>query len=122
MKEKGRKILLWAPRVLGILFAAFISMFALDVFGVGYTLWETLVALFMHLIPTYILIIVIILAWRWAWVGGALFIGLGVLYIAMAWGNLPFTAINSIALPAFLTGCLYLASWFTRPRVKADRS
>jgi hypothetical protein len=30
-----KQLLFWTPRVLGILFAAFVSMFALDVFGKG---------------------------------------------------------------------------------------
>jgi hypothetical protein len=35
-------ILYWAPRLLGILFSLFVSIFALDVFGQGYGFWEPL--------------------------------------------------------------------------------
>ncbi len=59
------RTLLWLPRILCILFAAFISIFALDVFGAGYTASETLVALFMHLIPTGLILIALAIAWRW---------------------------------------------------------
>ena len=38
MNNKWKRVLYWTPRVLGILFALFISIFALDVFGEGYSL------------------------------------------------------------------------------------
>ncbi len=57
------KILYWTPRVLGILFAVFISIFALDVFG-EYGFPEVLVALFMHLIPTFLVVGVLLIAWK----------------------------------------------------------
>ena len=51
-----KRFLFWLPRVLSALFAAFISLFALDVFGAGYGLWETIWALFVHLIPTWLIL------------------------------------------------------------------
>jgi len=51
MKKKTKKALYWAPRIIAILFIVFISLFALDVFIEGYGFWETIVALFMHLVP-----------------------------------------------------------------------
>ncbi len=76
-----KHFLYWTPRVLTILFIAFLSLFALDVFGEGYTFWETLVALFMHLIPHFLLIILLVIAWKWERVGGLLFIGLGLVFL-----------------------------------------
>ena len=52
------KILYWVPRVLGILFAAFISLFSLDVFAESnYGVLETLIAFVMHNVPTALVII-----------------------------------------------------------------
>jgi hypothetical protein len=62
------RILLWTPRLLGILFIAFISLFALDVFS-EYKGWEVILALLMHLRWSIILLIALILAWRWEWIG-----------------------------------------------------
>ncbi len=76
-----KHFLYWTPRVLTILFIAFLSLFALDVFGEGYTFWETLVALFMHLIPHFLLIILLVIAWKWERVGGLLFIGLALVFL-----------------------------------------
>ena len=106
------KALYWAPRVLGILAAAFISIFALDVFGEGYSFWETLLALAIHLIPTYILIIVVIIAWKRELAGGIIYIIFGLLYIVMARRGFPFTTILVISGPLFLTGALFLVNRF----------
>ena len=108
MKRPVKKILFWSPRVLGILIAVFVSLFALDVFGEGYSTVETIVALAMHLIPTLVILIVLGIAWRWEWIGGFLFVALGVLYITLFWepSNLP--AYLVISGPLFLTGILFL--------------
>ena len=78
------QLLYWTPRLLCILFAIFISLFALDVLGEGYGFWGTILKLLMHLIPTGIFLIVLAITWRWEWVGGILFPALGVLYMISA--------------------------------------
>ena len=111
MKTKMTPIIYWAPRILGILFAVFISIFALDVFTEGYGFWETVVALVMHLVPTAIIIIVLLIAWRWERVGGVLFLLLGALYIVMFWERGHWSAYLLISGPLFLIGALFLVSW-----------
>ena len=39
-------------------------MFALDVFDGRHSFWETILALLMHLIPVFVLILVLVIAWR----------------------------------------------------------
>ena len=70
-----KDILYWLPRILSILYIAFISLFALDVFGEP----QWLLALFMHLIPSFILIILTVIAWNNKPLGGVAFITLGIL-------------------------------------------
>ena len=53
MTTIARTLVFWTPRFFGVLFALFISMFALDVFGEGRGFWETTLALLMHLIPAF---------------------------------------------------------------------
>ena len=43
-----RKFILWAPRVLSILFILFISIFALDAFEEGMPLWKQIVGFRMR--------------------------------------------------------------------------
>jgi len=106
-----KRLLFWTPRVLGILFAIFISIFALDVFGEGYSLGETVVALLIHLIPTLIIIISLAIAWRWEWIGAVLFTALSLLYIilsrAESW---------IIPVPLLFIGVLFLLGWITEKR------
>ena len=111
MNTRSAQVLLWAPRVLGILFAIFISLFALDVFGAGYSVGETIFALFMHLIPTYLVIIALLIGWRWDWAGAAAFMALALLYLLMSRGQG-----LVIAIPLAVIGVLFLLNWLVRTR------
>ncbi len=119
VKTSTRRILYWTPRILTLLFAAFISIFALDVFGVGYSPWETAVALFMHLIPTFIILIALGLAWRWEWIGAVAFLGLALFYVVMTWGQFPWSVYLIIAGPAVLIGILFGYDWVFREELHA---
>jgi hypothetical protein len=57
-------------RILSIAFILFISLFALDVFDQE----QWLLALVMHLIPTYIAIILTVISWKKEVLGGVLWI------------------------------------------------
>jgi hypothetical protein len=111
MNSSVRRLLLWSPRILGILFAGFVSLFALDVFGEGYSFGEAMVALLIHLIPTYMIIIALAIAWRWDWLGGFLFVGLGLLYIILFQGRVGSMAYLIISGPPILVGLLFLVGW-----------
>jgi hypothetical protein len=117
-----QRSLFWAPRILGILFALFVSIFALDVFGAGYSFWETLLALFMHLIPVYVLLMALAIAWRWEWAGALLYIGFSVWYLVTSWGPYPLVAnlvgAWPIALPPLLIGLFFLLDWLYRPKLQ----
>jgi hypothetical protein len=120
MNRSVKRLLFWTPRILCMLFAAFTSMFALDVFGEGYSFWNTILALLMHLVPVFFLILILVLSWRWAWVGGIVFPSLGVLYIVMAWHRFPWSVYAIIAGPLFLLGILFWINWIYRAELKAN--
>jgi len=108
--------LLWIPRVLTILFAIFISLFAFDVFDQGTGFFKTLLALLIHLIPTFLIIAILVLSWKWPLIGGIGFILLGLLYVY--WANRNIEVYALIYIPLFLTGVLFLLSWLLRYRIK----
>jgi hypothetical protein len=116
------QILFWTPRVLGLLFAAFLSVFALDVFGEGYGFWKTALALLMHLIPTGVILVALAISWRWEAVGGLVFIALGAWYLISAWGRFHWSAYLVIAGPLVLLGALFLLDWFHRRGLRANAS
>jgi hypothetical protein len=105
------RILFWAPRILGILFALFISMFAFDVFAEGLSVGEVILALIIHLVPTALVVLALVIAWRWAWIGAILFGALGLLYIVLGWGQFDWVAYLLISGPLFLIGALFLGNW-----------
>ena len=117
MKRPMKRLLFWTPRIAGILYAVFISMFALDVFGEGHGFCETILALLMHLIPTALVLVALIIAWRWEWVGGLLYIGLGLWYSFMVFHHHP-NWILGIAGPVFVTGALFLLNWPYRKELR----
>jgi len=96
-----KKSLSWLPRVLAILYIAFISLFALDVFEQP----QWFLALIMHLIPTYIFTILTIFAWKNQKYGGWLFIFAGIVLAVLT----NFEALI-IAIPTIIIGGLFLLS------------
>jgi hypothetical protein len=99
-KKKGmKKVFYWLPRIVSIVFIVFISLFALDV--VGQPNWP--VAVFMHLIPSYILIALTIIAWKNELLGGFLFLAAGLAFLIFT----HFQALI-ISIPAFSIGLLFL--------------
>ena len=76
MSVTWRNVLHWTPRVLGALYAVFISLFALDVWGTGAGFMSELAAFLIHLTPVYLIVAALVVAWRNPWVGGILFIAL----------------------------------------------
>jgi len=100
-------------------------MFALDSFDPKYTLWQQLGEFFMHLIPTYILILFLVVAWKWELVGG-------LILMAFALGLCPFiyfhnyqmnhsvweslSVILIINVPFILTGALFVYSYYLKKK------
>lgn len=118
MKSVSKRLLYWIPRILAILFAVFISVFALDVFGEHLPFWQLVMALSIHLIPTFILLAVLILAWKWEWIGGIGYFALGGLYVYQTAGRFPWFTYVLIAGPAFLIGTLFVLNWILREEIK----
>jgi hypothetical protein len=106
------RVLFWTPRVLGIAFAIFLSMFALDVFSEGYSFWQTLGALMIHLVPTAIIVAVLVVAWRWEWIGAVLFAAAALFYLVTTLKHPDW--ILAISGPLFLIAALFLVNWFKR--------
>jgi hypothetical protein len=110
--EGMKKILLWVPRILNILFILFLSLFTLDVFTGGISFWVALGTFLVNMIPSFIMIILLILSWKSALLGGVLFILTGVLFTLRygtweSWG-----LFTIISFPPFLIGVLFIIQWF----------
>jgi hypothetical protein len=114
------RLLYWTPRFICLLFAVFVSLFALDVPDDGLGVWGTLLVLLIHFIPTAVVLVVLAVAWRREWVGGVLFVVLGVWYLITASGRFGLSAYFAISGPLFLIGLLFLLNWVYRDRIRRE--
>ncbi len=112
MTSQVRKLLLWSPRIFGILFALFLGVFALDAIGEG------LPAVLLHAAPTLLLLVVVAVSWRWEWVGGCVFIALAVLFGAPSLARGDFWNL-AVSGPLLAAGVLFLWSWRHRKELHA---
>lgn len=121
MENKVSKFVYWTPRILAIIFIAFLALMSLDVFTEGASSWEIIVGLFMHNIPVFILLAVLLISWKYEIVGAVVFILAGLLYIFFAvrgadnlWMALAWSI--QIAGTAFVIGGFFIANWIKKLR------
>ena len=124
-KKRVNRFVYWTPRILCILFLLFLALFSLDIFDANYGFWGTVLGLFMHNIPVFILLVVLIISWKYEIVGGIVFILAGLLYCGWVIHNIltmvprPWFMLFwpvPIATPAFLVGILFLINWYLKKR------
>jgi len=110
MATTSDRLLLWSPRILGVLVSLFIGMFALDAFSEGQPLLLAFRGFVIHLIPAIVLFAIVIASFRWQWIGALGFLGLAVYYAAtMSRGRIDWILV--ISGPLFVVGALFLWSW-----------
>jgi len=109
-----KKLFYWTPRILGLLFAGFLGLFAIDSFSEANSLLEKILAFLINLTPAFVVLLATILAWRWEWIGAVVFGFLGAFYIYYAWERFPLLTYISICGPLFLISLLFLAGWIRR--------
>ncbi len=114
--NKALPFLFWTPRILSILFILFISMFALDIFEAEYGFWGTIIGLFMHLIPSFTLIILLAIAWRWEKTGGWAFVILAVLFTFYFRTYTSISNFMLISFPVLLIGILFILEGFMKKK------
>ena len=123
------KVLHWLPRILCILAILFISLFALDAFDPKLTLWEQITGFIIHLIPSFLLMLILLLAWKKELIGGIVFaiIGLGFSPLVFihnfrmnhsVWMSLSIIAL--ITIPFSIVGILFIMSHYRKKSVKND--
>lgn len=120
------KIWYWLPRGLCIAAILFISMFALDAFSPGLTIWQQIGAFLIHLIPSFILIALLAVAWKWEFFGGILFLIIGIVFTPIIFQHnyrmnhsvwMSLNIILLITLPFILVGILFLTDHYKRQKL-----
>lgn len=106
------KIIHWAPRVAAIMIIFFMSLFSLDVFGMGASPLEVLGAFLMHNIPSIIMIIFLVFAWKRPVVGFVVFLIAGIAFAIFSVRD--FDSLPNLLLfvfPILLIASLFYADW-----------
>jgi len=101
-------------KILAILYICFISIFAFDVFGEGYSFFETIVALFMHLLPSFALIACLLVAWKKEVLGGTLFLLLAILFTVFFKTYQHLVSFVLISVPVFFIGFLFIINKYIK--------
>ncbi|MFZ4413176.1 MAG: DUF7670 domain-containing protein [Bacteroidales bacterium] len=123
--NKTLSILHWTPRIISILAILFVSMFALDAFAPGLSIWQQIGGFLIHLIPSFVLLTFLIISWKWEYVGGILFaiIGLGLSpFVFMLNYRMNHSIFQSlfvilvITIPFFVVGILFILSHFIKKK------
>jgi len=117
------RLLYLAPRILGILATLFISIFALDAFRQGLSIWQQLAGFAIHLIPSLILLIVLIVAWKRELAGGIIFTLIGLVFTPIVFYHnynlnhsvwISLGIIIMVTFPFIVTGVLFIIYHFIR--------
>jgi hypothetical protein len=96
------KTLYYASRGFAILFIIMTALFALDIEKFSWT------ALLMHLLPTFVLLVILVISWLQERIGGILWILAAIAYIVIAWGDVHWSAYLLMSGPALVIGLLFL--------------
>lgn len=88
-----RTTILWIPRVLAMILAILLAMFAMDVFLEGNDFWQTSEDFVTHLIPALSVVIILVIGWRRDGLASIGFLVLAVAYfVALSgWKHVPET-------------------------------
>jgi hypothetical protein len=115
MTNRSDALLLWSPRVLGIVVCLFLSLFALDAFSGGKSVAQAAADFLVHVAPMLVLLGVVALSWRWEWIGGAVFTALALTYAYVARHHLSWIPV--VSGPLLVVGILFLWSWSRHRRL-----
>lgn len=109
MKFANRDLVLWAPRIVGLGLALFLSLFALDAFSDSRGMLATIIALLMGLIPAMITLAAVGIGWKHEGIAAIIFLVGAVFYAVNALEHPDWILI--ITGPLVLEAALFYLSW-----------
>jgi hypothetical protein len=121
MTKSSKGGLFWAPRIFTILLVLFLSLFALDVFEESKGVLDTLMALTLHLVPTFLILLLLVFAWKRELIGAIAFSVMAIAYVVIMWGRgFPWVTYVVISGAFLLNATLFFFSW--RQRLREDKT
>jgi hypothetical protein len=116
-----KNVIHWLPRILGIGFVLFLSVFALDVFDNGLS-WNAVLGFLIHLIPSFVLLALLFVAWKYDLAGAIIFLSAALLYVYLVGLDRHWSWYAGISGPAALVGVLFFLSWLQKRRVNLTKN
>ena len=109
--NKKTSILNWVTRGLIILYVLFISLFALDATEGIATVGEKVIAIFMHLLPSLLLLFVLLIVWKRQLIGAILFMVLAIVFTVFFNTYKDLIIFLIISLPLFVISLISYLSY-----------
>lgn len=109
MRFNNRDVVLWAPRIVGLGLALFLSLFALDAFTDYRGVLATIIAVMMGLVPAIITLAAVLIGWKREGIAAIIFLVGAIFYSANALEHPNWMLI--IAGPLVLESALFYLSW-----------
>ncbi|PLX03481.1 MAG: hypothetical protein C0595_06990 [Marinilabiliales bacterium] len=110
----GNIYISWILRILLIIIILVFALFSLDVFEDGKGIWEIIADLFMHNLPSLVMIIILFIAWRNELMGGVLLllgvIGFGI-FLFFKIDNFMYGTVIMLGIP-FLIGIMFVINHY----------
>jgi len=99
---------IWIPRMLAIVFILFLSLFALDTFSGEDPLYIKISAFFIHLIPSFVLLVILIISRKHPLYSGLVFIFLSIVFTLFFKTYNIFSYFLIISFPLIVIGALFI--------------
>ena len=121
--EKSIKILYWSPRIICILAILFVSIFALDAFNPQLNFWQQISGFLIHLIPSFVFVVLLFVAWKYEYIGGIILVLLGLVFSVVVFRMnyrinesilMSIGIITSITVPFIIAGILFIIGHFKK--------
>ncbi|MDC7246541.1 MAG: hypothetical protein PQJ47_11630 [Sphaerochaetaceae bacterium] len=112
MKPAEKSHIVWIPRILSLLFIAFIFLFSLDVWQQqDLTVWQKLIGFVIHNIPVILLAVVLAVSWHHPAAGAILYGVAGLFYFIMIVDDFELISFLILPVPLWVISLLFLFVW-----------
>lgn len=109
---------IWIPRILLLMFALFLTIFSWDVFEGNESIWNKLLGLLIHNIPTYVFLLVLWFSWKRPFWGGYIILAIVILFNAFFLYFQHLEWFIFICGPLILCSILFFLAHYIRPKEK----
>ena len=111
------RFLFWAPRILAIFHALWMSAIAIFLLK-GFPMLQTMSTVLRVIIPPAIIVVFIVISWRRDLVGAVAFAAAALFYAFKVGRSLDW--MSMFAGPLFLIAVLFLANWLHRRKLRSS--